>query len=179
MIDLRADIESKYILFVALLDIESVRDLPVGPKCPVFYKHVQPITVKKSDTRHAKPKDTNSTKVGNNNSGAKTTANAVETALSDTVYSKGDMPHVNVGNNKDVNLDNEDSNSDVIENTNETSSFRDPKIFKVTSSSMSGDESEKSSLYEHWKETYDDNLYNDDKCEDLTPQQVAFFDLLI
>nr|GEU71808.1 hypothetical protein [Tanacetum cinerariifolium] len=100
-------------------------------------------------------------------------------ALSDTACSKGDMPHVNVGNNKVVNLNNKDSDSNAIEYTNETSSFRDHKIFKVTSSSMGGDESEKSSLYERWNETYDDNLYNDDKCKDLTPQQLAFFDLLI
>ncbi|GKD65131.1 hypothetical protein Tco_1307239 [Tanacetum coccineum] len=138
VINLRADIELNYILFVALPEIEAVRDLPVGPNCPVVYKHVQPITVKKSDTRHAKPKDTNSTKVGNNNSGAKTMADAAETALSDTVCSKGDMSDVNVKNNKDVNLDNDDSDIDVIEDSNETTSFMAPKVSKVTSSSMGG-----------------------------------------
>ncbi|GKB70099.1 hypothetical protein Tco_0931511 [Tanacetum coccineum] len=129
VINLRADIELNYILFVALPEIEAVRDLPVGPNCPVVYKHVQPITVKKSDTRHAKPKDTNSTKVGNNNSGAKTMADAAETALSDTVCSKGDMSDVNVKNNKNVNLDNDDSDIDVIEDSNETTSFMHHKVY--------------------------------------------------
>ncbi|GJZ99206.1 hypothetical protein Tco_0671757 [Tanacetum coccineum] len=34
----------------------------------------------------------------------------------------------------------------------------------------------KSSLYDHWKETYNDNLYDDDEFEDLTPKQLAFCD---
>ncbi|GJV31965.1 hypothetical protein Tco_1392365, partial [Tanacetum coccineum] len=42
----------------------------------------------------------------------------VGAASSGTVSSKGDMADVNVGNNKDVYLDNEDSDSDVNEDTN-------------------------------------------------------------
>nr|GEW41634.1 hypothetical protein [Tanacetum cinerariifolium] len=46
----------------------------------------------------------------------------------------------------------------------------------ATSSSMSGGGSGKSSLYERWKQTYDDNPYDDNESEDLTPQQLAFCD---
>ncbi|GKA47002.1 NIN-like protein [Tanacetum coccineum] len=51
----------------------SCRGLHVGLKSRVVYKPIQQrTTVKKSDTRQAKLKDTNSTMVGNNNSSSKT-----------------------------------------------------------------------------------------------------------
>ncbi|GJX37065.1 hypothetical protein Tco_0455341 [Tanacetum coccineum] len=34
----------------------------------------------------------------------------------------------------------------------------------------------KSSSYERWKETYYDTPYDDDECEGLTPQRLAFYD---
>nr|GEV76017.1 hypothetical protein [Tanacetum cinerariifolium] len=158
----RADIKLKYIIFKAVPKIKGNGHILHSIRVEYEWKPTRCSTLKLNpfDVLNMLEKD-------------------VGVALSDTACSKGDMPHVNVGNNKVVNLDNEDSDNNVIDYTNETLSFRDPKIIKVTSSSMRGDGSEKSSLYERWNETYDDNLYNDDKCEDLTPQQLAFFDLLI
>nr|GEW48624.1 hypothetical protein [Tanacetum cinerariifolium] len=52
------------------------------------------------------------------------------------------MADVNVENNKDVNMDNKDSEKDVVEDINETMSFLVPKLPKVTSYSMSGGVSE-------------------------------------
>nr|GEW46265.1 RNA-directed DNA polymerase, eukaryota, reverse transcriptase zinc-binding domain protein [Tanacetum cinerariifolium] len=57
---------------------------------------------------------------------------------SDTICSKCDMANVNVENNKDVNMDNEDIEKDVVEDINKTISFLVPKLPKVTSYSMSG-----------------------------------------
>nr|GEW59628.1 hypothetical protein [Tanacetum cinerariifolium] len=117
----------------------DVRGLPVCPKSCVVYKPIYHMIVKKSDTRQAKPTNTSSINVGNNNLVTSNlfdvlnmVKNDVGAAPSDTVSSKGDMADVNVGNNKDVNLDNEDSNTDMIEDTNETTSFMAPKLPMVT-----------------------------------------------
>ncbi|GJZ98888.1 reverse transcriptase domain-containing protein [Tanacetum coccineum] len=83
-----ADVKLKDTLIMALSKIEgngnmlhsiqvktqrkAVIGLPVGPKYRVVYKPIQPTNCKNSDTRHAKPKDTNSTKVGDNIFGSKT-----------------------------------------------------------------------------------------------------------
>nr|GEU86502.1 hypothetical protein [Tanacetum cinerariifolium] len=113
----------------------DVRGLPICPKSCVVYKPIHPMIVKKSDTRQAKPTNTNSINVGNNNLVTSNlfdvlnmVKNDVGAAPSDTVSSKGDMADVNVGNNKNVNLDNEDSDTDMIEDTNETTSFMAPKL---------------------------------------------------
>nr|GEU48476.1 hypothetical protein [Tanacetum cinerariifolium] len=128
----------------------------------------------------AKPKDTNSNKVSNNNSGSKFiddlpsssgtkivtpnpfgVLNMVEkviwVALSDSVNSKGDG--VNIGNSKDVDLDKEanDSENDMEEDDNETTSFMASKSYKDTCSSKRGGATGRKSLYKRWKDDYDDN----------------------
>ncbi|GJS82749.1 hypothetical protein Tco_0749290 [Tanacetum coccineum] len=113
---------------------QAVRGVPVGPKSRVVYRPVQTTIAKKMDKRQAKQKDANSNKV-------------IRVAPSDSVNSKGD--DVNLGNSKDVNLDNEDNDSEneVEVDDNETAN------------------------------DYDDNPYDDDEeCEDLTEAQLAFCD---
>ena len=63
--------------------------------------------------------------------------------------------------NKEVNIVDEHSDNDVIEDDNETSWFIDPKYPKSTSTSFGGGGSGKLSLYEHWKESYEDNPYDE------------------
>ncbi|GKA09988.1 hypothetical protein Tco_0689421, partial [Tanacetum coccineum] len=75
-----------------------------------------------------------------------------------------------------VNVGNEDSDviaddSEVIADDNETSSFMASNHPKVASSSKGGGGRGKSSLYERWKEDYDDS-----KCEDLIEEQLTFCD---
>ncbi|GKA28173.1 copia-type polyprotein [Tanacetum coccineum] len=102
---------------------------------------------------HAKQKDTYSIK-------------DIGVTPNDSVNLKGE--DAKVGNSKDVNVDNEYnvSENDVEEDDNETASFMASKSSKV----MFG----KKSLYERWKDNYDDNPYDDDKeSEDLTEDQLA------
>ena len=81
-----------------------------------------------------------------------------------------------VGNRELVNLDNEnhDSENDVEEDDNETVAS---KSVKGTNSSKSGGGTRMKSLYDHWKEDYDDNSYDDDdECEYLTEEKLALYD---
>ncbi|GKE90627.1 hypothetical protein Tco_1571722 [Tanacetum coccineum] len=88
--------------------------------------------------------------------------NDVGVASSGTFISKINMVDVNVGKNKVVNMDDEDNDNDFIEDDNETAHFMNPKYLKNMSTSLDGGGRGKSSLYEQWKESYEDNLYDDD-----------------
>ena len=50
------------------------------------------------------------------------------------------------------------------------------KSVKGTNSSKSGGGTGMKSLYERWKEDYNDNPYDDDECEYFTEEQLAFYD---
>ncbi|GKF95696.1 hypothetical protein Tco_0288431 [Tanacetum coccineum] len=60
-----------------------------------------------------------------------------------------------------------ESESEVEEVYNETASFM---------TSKSGGGTGRKSLYERWKNDYDDNPYDDEECEDLADEQLAFCD---
>nr|GFB18514.1 hypothetical protein [Tanacetum cinerariifolium] len=133
---------------------------------------VQTTIAKKMDNRQAKHKDANSNKVSSNfNSGSKyvwlvqvvrkfVTSNPFDVlnmvdkdigvAPGDLVKSKGN--NVNLGNSKDINLDNKDNDSEnaVEVDDNETASFMALKVLTP----------------------YDD----DEECKDLTEAQLAFCD---
>ncbi|GJX89563.1 hypothetical protein Tco_0341577, partial [Tanacetum coccineum] len=81
----------------------------------------------------------------------------------DSVNSKGD--DANVGNSKDVNLDNEDDHSedDVEDDDNETVSFLSLKNYKGKCSSKSGGGTGKEIIYERRKDDYHNNPYDDDE----------------
>ncbi|GJX11963.1 hypothetical protein Tco_0201822 [Tanacetum coccineum] len=68
------------------------------------------------------------------------------------------------------------SDSEVKEVYDETASFMAHASSKINNSSKNGSGVENSSLYERWKETYDDNPYDDDEFDDygLTDAQMAF-----
>nr|GEV18501.1 hypothetical protein [Tanacetum cinerariifolium] len=104
---------------------EVVRGLHVFPKSHLGYKLVQTTTAKKMDNRLAKQKDTNSNK-------------GIGVAPSNFFNSKSD--DVNLGNSKNVNLDNKDNDSDddVEDEDNETSRFMASKSSKGAGSSKSG-----------------------------------------
>ncbi|GJR19876.1 hypothetical protein Tco_0968403 [Tanacetum coccineum] len=99
--------------------------------------------------------------------------NGSSTSLSERNL-KGNMADVNVRNNKDVNLDNQNSNIDMVKDANETVSSMALKLPKVTSYFMRTGGSGKSSIYERWKKIYDGNLYDDNECKYLTPQQLWY-----
>ncbi|GJW59002.1 hypothetical protein Tco_0105733 [Tanacetum coccineum] len=65
----------------------------------------------------------------------------------------------NIGKNKESVLVNMESESDVDEVYNETASFM---------ASKSGDEAGMKSLFEHLKNDYNENPYDEDEREDLT-----------
>ncbi|GKE72797.1 hypothetical protein Tco_1534838, partial [Tanacetum coccineum] len=97
----------------------------------------------------------NSNKVrSNNNYGLK--------SMVDVASSSGD--DVNVENSKDVIQDNEDNDSenDVEDDDTKTACFMAVKSSKDTCSSKNGGGTGKKSLYECWKDDYDDNPYDDD-----------------
>ncbi|GJS35978.1 RNA-directed DNA polymerase, eukaryota, reverse transcriptase zinc-binding domain protein [Tanacetum coccineum] len=83
-------------------------------------------------------------------------------APNDLVNPKGD--DVNVENSKDVIQDNEDNDSenDVEDDDTKTACFMAVKSSKDTCSSKNGGGTGKKSLYECWKDDYDDNPYDDD-----------------
>nr|GEV90522.1 hypothetical protein [Tanacetum cinerariifolium] len=144
-------------IILNLIVMKAYRGLPVGSKSRVISRPLQTTYAKKTDNRHAKPKYTNSDK-------------DIMIAHSDSDNFKGD--DVNVGNSKDVNLDNGNEN-DVEEDDNETTSFMALKSSKDTSKSGGGTRIK--SLYERWKDDYDDNPYKDDEeHEDITSEQLAF-----
>nr|GEY80410.1 hypothetical protein [Tanacetum cinerariifolium] len=64
-----------------------------------------------------------------------------------------------VGNSKDVDLDKEanDSENDMEEDDNKTTSFMASKSYKDTCSSKRGGATGRKSLYKRWKDDYDDN----------------------
>ncbi|GKE96690.1 hypothetical protein Tco_1581545, partial [Tanacetum coccineum] len=90
----------------------------------------------------------------------------------DSVNSIGD--DLNVGNSIVVNLDNEDNDSenDVEEDENETTSFVASKSCKGTGSFKSKGGTGKKSLYEHWKDGYDDPYDDDEEHEDLMDESL-------
>nr|GEV90685.1 hypothetical protein [Tanacetum cinerariifolium] len=156
MIDLHADGELKDNI---LVEIPTIEDL------------FQNTTVKKTNNRKAKPKDMNSNKVSNSN-------NYVSKSLIDVTSSRVNSigGNVNVRNSKYVNLDNElnDSKNDVEEDDNETTSFMASKSSKRKISLNSRAGTGRKSLYECWKDDYDDNSYEDDKeHENFTKEQLA------
>ncbi|GJX16593.1 hypothetical protein Tco_0217425 [Tanacetum coccineum] len=173
MIDLRVDIELKDTLVVVVAKIEvKPMDTNSTTVCNINFgsKTMADMASPTGMKKNSRVANYNITKIMTSNlfDVLIMVENDVGAAPSDVVCSKGDMTYVNVGNNKDINLDNEDSVNDVIHDTNETS-FLAPKLPKVASSSIGGAASGKSSLYERWKKTYDDNPYEDDECEYLTP----------
>nr|GEW53347.1 hypothetical protein [Tanacetum cinerariifolium] len=87
---------------------------------------------------------------------------------------KGDMADVDVRYNKDVNLDNQNSDIVIVNDANETVSFMALKLPKVTSYFMRKGRSGKSSIYDCWKKNYDGNPYDDNECIYLTPQQLWY-----
>ena len=62
--------------------------------------------------------------------------------------SKNDKADVKVGKIQEVNMDDEDTDNDVIEDDNKTARFMDPKYPKSTSTPYGGGKSGKPSLYE-------------------------------
>ncbi|GJX69536.1 hypothetical protein Tco_0305263 [Tanacetum coccineum] len=78
-------------------------------------------------------------------------------------------------------LADKESESYVEEDDQKTASFLASKSSKGTSSSKSGGGMGRKSLYEHWKDDYDDNPYDEEEeHEDLSKHQLAIcnaFDL--
>ncbi|GJR15330.1 hypothetical protein Tco_0797982 [Tanacetum coccineum] len=70
-------------------------------------------------------------------------------------------------NNKESDVVDKESKSEVEEVYNETASFM---------ASKSGCGTGRKSLYERWKNDYDDNPYDVEECEDLANEQLAFCD---
>ncbi|GJX71050.1 hypothetical protein Tco_0308221 [Tanacetum coccineum] len=69
------------------------------------------------------------------------------------------------------------SENDVEDDDNETASFMASKSSKGIGSLKTRGEAGKMSLYERWKDDYGDNPYDEDEeCEDLTEDQLAFYD---
>ncbi|GJV75391.1 reverse transcriptase domain-containing protein [Tanacetum coccineum] len=68
------------------------------------------------------------------------------------------------------------NDNEVKEVYDETASFMAQAISKINNTSKNGSGVKNSSLYERWKKTYDDNLYDDDEFNDygLTDAQMAF-----
>ncbi|GKA03092.1 hypothetical protein Tco_0675873 [Tanacetum coccineum] len=101
----------------------------------------------------------------------------LDVAPGDSVNSTSD--DVNVGLIEDANLDSEDNDTEnvVEEDDNATASFMAMKCSKGTISSKTKGGTWMKSLYECWKDDYDDNPYDDDEQgEDLTEEQLAFCD---
>ncbi|GJY29952.1 reverse transcriptase domain-containing protein [Tanacetum coccineum] len=73
-------------------------------------------------------------------------------------------------------LVNEESESDVDEVFNVTVSFRTSKLPKINKGYTSGTRVRNSSLYEQWKENYEEDPYDDDNFDDLglTEEQLDF-----
>ncbi|GJV87082.1 RNA-directed DNA polymerase, eukaryota [Tanacetum coccineum] len=78
-----------------------------------------------------------------------------------------DAASLNIGKNKESDVADEESESDLEEVYNETTIFM---------ASKSGGGTGKKSLYKRWKDDYDDNPYDDDECEDFTEEQLALCD---
>ncbi|GKC83305.1 putative reverse transcriptase domain-containing protein, partial [Tanacetum coccineum] len=198
MTDLHVDVELKDTLVVGKLLEVYLLVLSLAVSTGLFK-----LRPKKANNRQVKPKDTNSDKVSsNNNSGSKFMADVtslsgtkfvtsnlfdvlmmvekdIGVAPIDLVNSKGD--DVNVENSKEVNLGNEENDSENgrKEDDNEKTSFMASKSYKGIDSSKIGGGTGRKSLYECWKDDYEDNTYDDDddeEREDLTEKQPAFCD---
>ncbi|GJS92206.1 hypothetical protein Tco_0774842 [Tanacetum coccineum] len=78
----------------------------------------------------------------------------------------------NIRRNKEVDLGAEDSESDLDEVYNETTSFIAPKQSKASSSYKNEDDNGKSSLYEHWKESYDEDQYDGDPYGNMKDEEL-------
>ncbi|GJT58489.1 G-type lectin S-receptor-like serine/threonine-protein kinase LECRK3 [Tanacetum coccineum] len=157
MIDLRADVELKDILVVAV------------PKTEGNGHSIRKSTVDVASSSGTKNATSNPFEVLN------MVEKDIGVASSDAVKSKGD--DVNAGNSKDVNLDTEDNDSedDVKEDNSETTSFMALKSSKGMGSSKNEGGTGKKSLYECWKDDYDDDPYDDDEeREDLTDEEPEF-----
>nr|GEW81306.1 hypothetical protein [Tanacetum cinerariifolium] len=82
----------------------------------------------------------------------------------------------NPTNNKASDLGAEESDSEVVEIFNETTSFMDPNQSKVSSSSTSEGGNRKSSLYDDPYDDDDDNDNGDDDAnEEYTKAYIAFY----
>ncbi|GKD02313.1 hypothetical protein Tco_1177287 [Tanacetum coccineum] len=168
MIDLRADVELKDILVVAVPKTEGN-----GHSIRVEYEHkgklLEKSTVDVASSSGTKNATSNPFEVLN------MVEKDIGVASSDAVKSKGD--DANARNSKDVNLDTEDNDSedDVKEDNSETTSFMALKSSKGMSSSKNEGGTGKKSLYECWKDDYDDDPYDDDEeREDLTDEELEF-----
>ncbi|GJY94908.1 hypothetical protein Tco_0511269 [Tanacetum coccineum] len=77
-----------------------------------------------------------------------------------------DVADSNIGKNKESDVVNEESESDMENVYKETGSF-------MASKSGGGGGTRKKSLYERWKDDYYYNTYEDDECRDLMKEQLA------
>ena len=66
-----------------------------------------------------------------------------------------------------ANINDEDSDNEKEEVSNEIAGF-------MTSKSWGG--IGRKSLYEHWKDCYDYNVYDEHDCKDLTNEQLDIYD---
>ncbi|GKB46970.1 RNA-directed DNA polymerase, eukaryota, reverse transcriptase zinc-binding domain protein [Tanacetum coccineum] len=135
--------DTKMCLKLKVMDIDSIQfelNTSRNRLDVQLVRHVQTTYAKKKDYSQAKQNDTNSNKVNSNN-----------------YYGLKFM--VDVASSSDVNLDNEENDSEnaVEEDNNETTSFMASKSSKGTCPSKSEGGTGKKSLYEHWKDDYDDN----------------------
>nr|GEV97539.1 hypothetical protein [Tanacetum cinerariifolium] len=87
---------------------------------------------------------------------------------------------IGVAPNDQLTRKDNDSENDVEDDDTETASFMAVKSSKDTCSSKNGGGTGKKSLYERWKDDYDDNPYDDDEeCEYLTEDLLAFMLLML
>ncbi|GKC27885.1 zinc knuckle CX2CX4HX4C containing protein [Tanacetum coccineum] len=157
MIDIHADVELKDTLVVAVPKLKVFgHSLEKCSKKTVYDVNVKTQRQVVRGPNCSNYKTTTAKKMDNRHAKQKdTNSNKVSGN-----YNSGSKSVVDVanssGNCKDDNLDNEDNDSenDVEEDDNESA--------------------RKKSLYEHWKDDYNDNPYDDDKeCEDLMEEQLA------
>nr|GEY80730.1 hypothetical protein [Tanacetum cinerariifolium] len=95
-----------------------------------------------------------------------------------TAFTKDELCTIatKLGNSKDVKFNNEDNDSknDVEEDNNKITSFMTSKSSKGIGSLKSESETEKMSLYDHLKDDYDDNPYDDEEHEDFNGRTTTF-----
>nr|GEU91122.1 zinc knuckle CX2CX4HX4C [Tanacetum cinerariifolium] len=86
---------------------------------------------------------------------------------------------VNVKRKKVVYMDDEDGDNDVIEDKNKNARFMKLKYPRNMSISPCEGGGGKPRLYERCKESYENNLYDNDdyQCDNLTPEQTTFYDV--
>ncbi|GKD17048.1 copia-type polyprotein [Tanacetum coccineum] len=130
---------------------------------------VQTTTATKTDNRHARHKDTNSNKVTNNNDYGLIMVD-VASANGMKVVTSNPFDVLNMVE-RDIGVAPHDS----VNTTNDDVNVENIKITKGTDCSKSGGETRKKSLYERWKDDYDDNPYDSvEEREDLTEDELAF-----